>query len=196
MAYFPDNSKITIHDTTVVYQTDTLWLTDTVYIHDTVYITEESIGDVEAMNAKVYSSQRQVVVGGAHGDTHRCRGTPAGHEARRVHARAVRRAGIGNLSGQDWRLCGPACGGDPIRDRHLQMTKGPLPSGSGPLLCIYIVVKASKRLNLNNPARKCGVSGSPCPACVSERRDFFHQVVSLRDAQMVNGEMVNGEGCR
>ncbi len=62
-----DTTYITIHDTTVVYQTDTLWLTDTVYIHDTVYITEEGIGDVEAINAKVYSSQGQVVVEGAEG---------------------------------------------------------------------------------------------------------------------------------
>ena len=56
-----------IYDTTIVYQTDTLWLTDTVYIHDTVYITEEGIGDVVAINAKVYSSQGQVVVEGAEG---------------------------------------------------------------------------------------------------------------------------------
>ena len=66
-----------IYDTTVV--TDTLWLTeydtiyitlyDTVYIHDTVYITEEGIGDVEAVNAKVYSSQGQIVVEGAEGNT-------------------------------------------------------------------------------------------------------------------------------
>ena len=62
-----DTIHITIHDTTVVYQTDTLWLTDTVYIHDTVYITEEGIGDVVAINAKVYSSQGQVVVEGAEG---------------------------------------------------------------------------------------------------------------------------------
>ena len=62
-----DTTYITIHDTTVVYQTDTLWLTDTVYIHDTVYITEEGIGDVVAINAKVYSSQGQVVVEGAEG---------------------------------------------------------------------------------------------------------------------------------
>ena len=32
-----------------------------------MYITEESIGDVGAMNAKVYSSQGQVVVEGAEG---------------------------------------------------------------------------------------------------------------------------------
>lgn len=64
-----------IYDTTIV--TDTLWLTvhdtlyinDTVYIHDTVYITEEGIGDVEAMNAKVYSSYGQIVVEGAEGNS-------------------------------------------------------------------------------------------------------------------------------
>lgn len=59
---------IYVHDTTVVYHTDTLWLHDTIIIHDTVYITQEGIGDVDALNAKVYSSQGQIVVEGADGN--------------------------------------------------------------------------------------------------------------------------------
>ena len=63
-----------IYDTTIV--TDTLWLTqydtvwvyDTLVIHDTVYVGQEGIGDVDALNAKVYSSQGQIVVEGADGN--------------------------------------------------------------------------------------------------------------------------------
>lgn len=58
-----------VHDTTVVNHTDTLWLHDTVIIHDTVYITQEGIDGVEALTAKVYSSQGQIVVEGANGNT-------------------------------------------------------------------------------------------------------------------------------
>ena len=63
-----------IYDTTIVVDTlwlteyDTLWLHDTIIIHDTVYITEEGFGDVEALNAKVYSSHGQIVVEGADGN--------------------------------------------------------------------------------------------------------------------------------
>lgn len=63
-----------IYDTTIVVDTlwlteyDTLWLHDTIIVHDTVYITEEGIDGVEALNAKVYSSQGQVVVEGAEGN--------------------------------------------------------------------------------------------------------------------------------
>ncbi len=63
-----------IYDTTIVVDTlwlteyDTLWLHDTIIVHDTVYITEEGIDGVDAINAKVYSSQGQVVVEGAEGN--------------------------------------------------------------------------------------------------------------------------------
>lgn len=65
-----------IYDTTFVFQTDTLWLTqtdtlwlhDTIIIHDTVYINQEGVDGVEAMNAKVYSSNGQIVVDGAAGN--------------------------------------------------------------------------------------------------------------------------------
>lgn len=59
---------IYLHDTTVVYHTDTLWLHDTIIIHDTVYITQEGIDGVDALNAKVYTSQGQIVVEGANGN--------------------------------------------------------------------------------------------------------------------------------
>lgn len=58
------------HDTTLRYVYDTVYLlqylTDTVIIHDTIYSTE-GIGIVDMLNAKVYSSQGQVVVEGAEG---------------------------------------------------------------------------------------------------------------------------------
>ena len=60
---------IYVHDTTVVNRTDTLWLHDTITIHDTVYITQEGIDGVDTLNAKVYSSQGQIVVEGADGNT-------------------------------------------------------------------------------------------------------------------------------
>lgn len=62
-----------IHDTTIVTDTlwltqyDTLWLHDTIIVHDTIYITQEGIGDVEAVNANVYSHSGQIVVEGAEG---------------------------------------------------------------------------------------------------------------------------------
>lgn len=54
----------TIHDTTTVYLTDTLWMTqyDTIYIHDTVFVTQEGIGDVEEVNAKIYQRDGMIVV--------------------------------------------------------------------------------------------------------------------------------------
>lgn len=61
-----------IHDTTFInnYIHDTLWLTsyvhDTVYIHDTVYV---GIDGVDILNAKVYSSQGQIVVESSCGST-------------------------------------------------------------------------------------------------------------------------------
>lgn len=55
-----------VYDT--VFLTDTIWLHDTIYIHDTVYITQEGIDGAEALNAKVYSSQGQIVIEGAGGN--------------------------------------------------------------------------------------------------------------------------------
>ena len=52
---------------------DTCWLHDTIFvfdtIHDTVYITQESIDGAGMLNAKVYSSNGQIVVEGAMGNT-------------------------------------------------------------------------------------------------------------------------------
>jgi hypothetical protein len=67
------------HFDTAIYNTyhfDTLIVNnhyyDTVYItthhYDTIYITEQGIGDVDGINAKVYSSNGQVVVEGANGN--------------------------------------------------------------------------------------------------------------------------------
>ena len=58
---------LTVTDTLWLTQTDTLWLHDTIIIHDTVYITQEGIDGVDTLNAKVYSSQGQIVVEGADG---------------------------------------------------------------------------------------------------------------------------------
>ena len=67
-----DTTYIMLTDTLYLTETDTLWLHDTIYlpqyIHDTVYITEEGIGDVETLNAKVYSSEGRIVVEGAEGN--------------------------------------------------------------------------------------------------------------------------------
>lgn len=76
-----DTIGIYIYDTLTL--TDTLWLTeylhdtiylpqylhDTVFIHDTIYITLDGTGDVDELNSKVYSSQGQIVVEGANGNT-------------------------------------------------------------------------------------------------------------------------------
>ena len=64
--------NVYVHDTTFV--TDTLWLTefDTIYIHDTTYIHDTIVvgmDDVEAISAKVYINNGQVVVEGAEGST-------------------------------------------------------------------------------------------------------------------------------
>ena len=67
-----DTTYIALTDTLYLTATDTLFLHDTIYlpqyIHDTVYITQEGIDGVEALNAKVYSSQGQIVVEGAEGN--------------------------------------------------------------------------------------------------------------------------------
>ena len=60
------------HDTTLRYVYDTVYLlrylTDTVYIHDTIYTTE-GIGNVDVLNAKVYTNHSQIFVEGAYGNT-------------------------------------------------------------------------------------------------------------------------------
>ena len=58
-----------VTDTLWLTQYDTLWIHDTIIIHDTVYITDEGIGGVDALNAKVYSSLGQIVVEGAEDNT-------------------------------------------------------------------------------------------------------------------------------
>ena len=58
---------ITLVDTLWLTQYDTVWLHDTITIHDTIYITDEGIDGVDALNAKVYSSDGQIVVEGADG---------------------------------------------------------------------------------------------------------------------------------
>lgn len=61
----------TIYDTTVVFNTDTLWLHDTVFVYDTIYIHDTivvGVGDVETVNAKIYTNNRQIVVEGADGN--------------------------------------------------------------------------------------------------------------------------------
>lgn len=64
-----------VHDTMVVADTiwltlyDTVWLHDTIVVHDTIYITQEGVDGAEAVNAKVYASQGQIVVEGAKGNT-------------------------------------------------------------------------------------------------------------------------------
>ena len=60
------------HDTTLRYVYDTVYLlrylTDTVFIHDTIFTTE-GIGNVEVLNAKVYTNRSQIFVEGADGNT-------------------------------------------------------------------------------------------------------------------------------
>ena len=88
-SYVHDTVLMTTHvfDTTIVniyhydtaiynnYQFDTTIINnhyyDTVFVHlhDTIYITEEGVGGVEGVNAKVYSSRGQIVVEGAEGNT-------------------------------------------------------------------------------------------------------------------------------
>lgn len=74
--YIHDTTTVTeyIHDTTTVTEYievhDTVWLTeyihDTIYIHDTVYV---GIDGVDALNAKIYSNNGQIVVEGAEQNT-------------------------------------------------------------------------------------------------------------------------------
>ena len=67
-----DTTYIPVHDTTYItltdtlFSTDTIWMTDTVYVHDTVYV---GINDVEVLDAKIYSSNGQIVVEGANDNT-------------------------------------------------------------------------------------------------------------------------------
>lgn len=63
--------EVPVHDTIYLpqYIYDTLWLHDTVYIHDTIYITQEGVDGADALNAKVYSSNGQIVIEDASGNT-------------------------------------------------------------------------------------------------------------------------------
>ena len=60
-----------IHDTTNIVENtrDTIYLPqyihDTLYIRDTIYITQEGINGADALNAKIYQQNGQVVVEGA-----------------------------------------------------------------------------------------------------------------------------------
>lgn len=67
-----DTTFVPVHDTTYITVHDTIYLPqyihDTVYIHDTIYVGDNGVGDVDALNAKVYISQGQVVVEGADGN--------------------------------------------------------------------------------------------------------------------------------
>ena len=62
------HDTLTVTDTLWLTVTDTLWMHDTIIIHDTVYITQDGIDGVGALNAKVYSSQGQIIVEGADGN--------------------------------------------------------------------------------------------------------------------------------
>lgn len=67
-----DTVTNTIYDTTVVYSTDTLWLHDTVFVHDTIYIHDTivvGVDEVDAINAKIYTTNGQIVVDGAERNT-------------------------------------------------------------------------------------------------------------------------------
>lgn len=66
-----DTITNTVYDTIVVLTTDTLWLRDTVFVHDTIYIYDTiyvGMGEVDAINAKIYTSQWQIVVDGVEGN--------------------------------------------------------------------------------------------------------------------------------
>lgn len=61
----------TVYDTTAIYITDTLWLHDTVFVHDTIYIHDTilvGVNEVDAINAKIYASNGQIVVDGSEGN--------------------------------------------------------------------------------------------------------------------------------
>ena len=70
-----DTITNTVYDTidNYIYDTvlliDTIWLHDTIIIHDTIYVTHEGIDDADAVNAKIYQRNGQVVVEGAESNT-------------------------------------------------------------------------------------------------------------------------------
>ena len=64
-----DTTEVIIYDTIGVTICDTLFFYDTIYIHDTVYITQEGIGDIDALNIKLYQQSGQIIVEGAEGNT-------------------------------------------------------------------------------------------------------------------------------
>ena len=63
---------IELHDTITLTVHDTLYLRDTVTIHDTIIIHDTivtSIGDVQSIDARIYTDEGQVVVEGTEGQT-------------------------------------------------------------------------------------------------------------------------------
>lgn len=64
--YFHDTTFVPVHDTTVVYITDSILIHDTVFVHDTIFVGVE---EVDAINAKIYTSNGQIVVDGAERNT-------------------------------------------------------------------------------------------------------------------------------
>ena len=63
-----DTTEVIVYDTIEVTICDTLYFYDTIYIRDTVYITQEGIGDIDALNIKLYQQGGQIVVEGADGN--------------------------------------------------------------------------------------------------------------------------------
>ena len=68
--YVHDTTVVTntIHDTVTLtqYVHDTLWMYDTVVVHDTIYV---GVDDAEAVSAKIFQRNGQVVVAGAEHQT-------------------------------------------------------------------------------------------------------------------------------
>lgn len=64
--YFHDTTFVPVHDTTVVYITDSILIHDTVFVHDTIFV---GVDEVDAINAKIYTSNGQIVVDGAERNT-------------------------------------------------------------------------------------------------------------------------------
>ena len=64
--YYYDTTSVThyVFDSTWVF--DSVYIFDTIYIHDTVYV---GVGEVETINAKIYTNLGQIVVEGAEGNS-------------------------------------------------------------------------------------------------------------------------------
>ena len=72
--YQYDTTEIThyIFDSTWMFDSvwvfDSVYISDTIYIHDTIYISHEGIDGADALSAKIYQRNGQVVVEGADGN--------------------------------------------------------------------------------------------------------------------------------